>query len=34
MSCTAERIGLELFVKSAAGVFVWERFPHIDDSLA
>jgi aspartate/methionine/tyrosine aminotransferase len=34
MSCAVERIGLELFVKPAAGVFVWERFPHIDDSLA
>jgi DNA-binding transcriptional MocR family regulator len=29
-----ERIGLELFAEPAAGVFVWERFPHIDDSLA
>jgi hypothetical protein len=29
-----ERIGLELFAEPAAGVFVWERFPYIDDSLA
>jgi hypothetical protein len=29
-----ERIGLELFVEPAAGVFVRERFPHIVDSLA
>ena len=29
-----ERIGLELFVEPAEGMFVWARFPHIDDSLA
>jgi DNA-binding transcriptional MocR family regulator len=29
-----ERVGLELFVKPADGMFVWARFPHIDDSLA
>ncbi len=29
-----ERIGLELFVEPADGMFVWARFPHIDDSLA
>jgi DNA-binding transcriptional MocR family regulator len=29
-----ERIGLELFAEPADGVFVWARFPHIDDSLA
>jgi DNA-binding transcriptional MocR family regulator len=28
-----ERIGLELFVEPADGMFVWARFPHIDDSL-
>jgi DNA-binding transcriptional MocR family regulator len=29
-----ERVGLELFVEPADGMFVWARFPHIDDSLA
>jgi DNA-binding transcriptional MocR family regulator len=29
-----ERIGLESFVEPAEGMFVWARFPHIDDSLA
>jgi DNA-binding transcriptional MocR family regulator len=29
-----ERIGLELFVEPLDGMFVWARFPHIDDSLA
>jgi DNA-binding transcriptional MocR family regulator len=29
-----ERIGLELFVEPADGMFVWARFPHIEDSLA
>src|SRR5215471_4628272 len=29
-----ERIGLELFAEPADGMFVWARFPHIDDSLA
>lgn len=29
-----ERIGLELFVQPKDGMFVWARFPHIDDSLA
>lgn len=29
-----ERIGLELFAEPANGMFVWARFPHIDDSLA
>jgi DNA-binding transcriptional MocR family regulator len=28
-----ERIGLELFVEPADGMFVWARFPHLDDSL-
>ncbi len=28
-----ERSGLELFVEPADGMFVWARFPHIDDSL-
>ena len=28
-----ERIGLELFVEPTAGMFLWARFPHIDDSL-
>jgi DNA-binding transcriptional MocR family regulator len=28
-----ENIGLELFVEPAGGMFVWARFPHIDDSL-
>jgi DNA-binding transcriptional MocR family regulator len=29
-----ERIGLELFVEPADGMFIWARFPNIDDSLA
>jgi DNA-binding transcriptional MocR family regulator len=29
-----ERIGFELFVEPADGMFVWARFPHIEDSLA
>jgi DNA-binding transcriptional MocR family regulator len=29
-----ERIGLELFVEPSDGIFVWARFPHIDDSLS
>jgi DNA-binding transcriptional MocR family regulator len=29
-----ERIGLELYVQSKDGMFVWARFPHIDNSLA
>jgi DNA-binding transcriptional MocR family regulator len=29
-----ERIGLELFVEPADGMFVWARFPQIADSLA
>jgi DNA-binding transcriptional MocR family regulator len=29
-----ERIGLELFVEPTDGMFVWARFPHIEDSLA
>jgi DNA-binding transcriptional MocR family regulator len=28
-----ERIGLELFVEPADGMFIWARFPHIEDSL-
>jgi len=28
-----ERIGMELFVEPADGMFVWARFPHIEDSL-
>jgi len=28
-----ERIGLELFVEPADGMFLWARFPRIDDSL-
>jgi DNA-binding transcriptional MocR family regulator len=31
---TFERNGLELFVEPTDGMFVWARFPHIDDSLA
>jgi DNA-binding transcriptional MocR family regulator len=31
---TFERIGLELFMEPADGMFVWARFPGIDDSLA
>ena len=29
-----ERIGLELFVEPADGMFLWARFPQIEDSLA
>jgi DNA-binding transcriptional MocR family regulator len=29
-----ERIGLELFVEPADGIFVWARFPLVNDSLA
>ena len=29
-----ERIGLELFVEPANGMFIWARFPGIEDSLA
>src|SRR5271154_5872381 len=28
-----ERMGLELFVEPAYGMFIWARFPHIEDSL-
>jgi len=28
-----ERIGLELFVEPTDGMFVWARFPHVEDSL-
>jgi DNA-binding transcriptional MocR family regulator len=28
-----ERMGLELFLQPTDGMFVWARFPHIDDSL-
>jgi DNA-binding transcriptional MocR family regulator len=28
-----ERMGLELFLEPADGMFVWARFPHIEDSL-
>jgi DNA-binding transcriptional MocR family regulator len=28
-----ERMGLELFAEPMDGMFVWARFPHIDDSL-
>ena len=28
-----ERIGLELFVEPRDGMFVWARFPQVDDSL-
>jgi DNA-binding transcriptional MocR family regulator len=34
MARALERIGLELFVEPADGMFLWARFPHIDDSLA
>ena len=30
---TFERAGLELFVQPADGMFVWARYPHIEDSL-
>jgi len=29
-----ERMGIELFVEPADGMFVWAHFPQIDDSLA
>lgn len=29
-----ERIGLEVFVEPTDGMFVWARFPQVDDSLA
>jgi hypothetical protein len=29
-----ERLGMELFVEPADGMFVWARFPHLDYSLA
>ncbi|HUN52669.1 MAG TPA: PLP-dependent aminotransferase family protein [Candidatus Sulfotelmatobacter sp.] len=29
-----ERVGLQLFAEPADGMFVWARFPHIEDSLA
>jgi len=29
-----ERIGLDLFLEPADGMFIWARFPHIEDSLA
>jgi len=28
-----ERMGLELFVEPADGMFVWAKFPHVEDSL-
>ncbi len=28
-----ERMGLELFVEPTDGMFVWARFPHVEDSL-
>ena len=28
-----ERIGIQLFAEPDAGMFVWARFPHIDDAL-
>jgi DNA-binding transcriptional MocR family regulator len=28
-----EGMGLELFVEPADGMFVWARFPHVEDSL-
>jgi DNA-binding transcriptional MocR family regulator len=28
-----ERMGLQLFVEPSDGMFVWARFPHIEDSL-
>jgi DNA-binding transcriptional MocR family regulator len=28
-----ERIGMELFVEPVDGMFVWARFPHVEDSL-
>jgi DNA-binding transcriptional MocR family regulator len=29
-----ERMGMELFVEPSDGMFVWARFPHVEDSLA
>ncbi len=29
-----EQIGLELFVEPQSGMFLWARFPHIEDSMA
>jgi DNA-binding transcriptional MocR family regulator len=29
-----ERIGLQLFVEPADGMFIWARLPHVEDSLA
>jgi DNA-binding transcriptional MocR family regulator len=29
-----ERLGMELLVEPADGMFVWARFPHVEDSLA
>ena len=29
-----ERVGLELYVEPQDGMFVWARFPHIQDSLS
>jgi DNA-binding transcriptional MocR family regulator len=29
-----ERLGMELFVEPAGAMFVWARFPHVEDSLA
>jgi DNA-binding transcriptional MocR family regulator len=29
-----DRIGLELYAEPEAGMFLWARFPHIDDALA
>ena len=29
-----ERLGMELFVEPSDGMFVWARFPHVEDSLA
>jgi DNA-binding transcriptional MocR family regulator len=29
-----ERLGMEVFVEPADGMFVWARFPHVEDSLA
>ena len=29
-----ERVGLQAFVEPDAGMFVWARFPHVEDSLS
>ena len=29
-----ERLGMELFAEPLDGMFVWARFPHVEDSLA